>query len=156
MKIKYKLLNNYTGVLITRQPIIKERNYNNTLTVSFDKCPINATTIFEFENGKASFYRKLENGSCTIPLKDISGSVAVTVAILDGSSSTERWACDSLCVQKKDNVTVVSPGDMIVSDEVLKLKLELHSVRESIKLLNIAQESIFAQINKMIEGYDVT
>ena len=91
MEIQYRLLDNGAGVIITRQPtVIKDK-----LPVYFLDAPLNATAIFENEQG-TTYYRELIENGCSIDLSKIIGRVKVTVVTLDDSKACRRWACENL------------------------------------------------------------
>ena len=107
MKMEYKILDNGTAVVLTRQP---ELVYDE-LYVDFSGAPSGATAIFEC--GGDSLYRLLNGVTCSVPADKLNGVVKVTVALLEGSARPRRWACEELLAEKqKSGGTLISPNDM--------------------------------------------
>mgnify|MGYP000764053941 CR=1 FL=1 len=81
MKMEYQLLNNYTGVVLTREPEF----ICDELYITFTGAPANATAIFERADGESA-YRDLSEGLCGLDTDFLRGSIKVTVVVLNGLS----------------------------------------------------------------------
>lgn len=152
MELKYRLLDNSVGVIITRQPII----IKDKLSVSFLDAPPNATAIFENEHG-ATFYRELIDKNCSIDLSKIIGRVRVTVAILNDLKTCLRWACEDFVLSNLENGEVlVCPNDMDLPQKVTTLMIENAEIRRANMLLNEKLRELDAKFARIMEGYDLT
>lgn len=151
MNIEYKLLDNYTGLILTRLPEVTKE-----LVVTFAGAPEGSTAIFAQEDGQ-TFYRDIENGSCRISTGNLGGEVTVTVVLLDGSTHPLKWICDKLkVVRQKDGSVLVAPNDMILSEEVVRLRLENQELRENISKLTERANEFDEWRIRLMEGYDIT
>ncbi len=150
--LTYKLLDNNGGVILSRQPEVVEKE----LTVHFDGAPENATAVFETESGD-SYYRILMDGECSLPIERISGSVKVTVLILDDPTGKLRWYCEGLKADKlQSGETLITPDDMNLPDAVAALRLENQEIRKTCKDLEERFTSFEEQLERIMEGYSVT
>jgi hypothetical protein len=150
MDREYRVLNNGTAVLITRQPSLE----NGEICVTFTGAPSGATAIFEF-NGN-SIYRLLEDGMCTIPANKLKGPVVVTIALLDGSSRPEKWVCEELMADVWENGAVlVSPNDANLPQRVTELALENEELRVLLGKLAGEIQSLKDKLESLYEGYDL-
>lgn len=151
MKLKYKILDNGTAVILTRQPDI----VYDELQVDFLGAPIGATAIFE-SNG-VSMYRLLYDGTCSIPSNRLDGVITVTLALLDGSASPRRWICEEIMAKREKNGgTLISPNDMDLPARYVELKLENEEIRKEIKLFGARIEKLNGRLETLLEGYDLT
>lgn len=64
MNMEYKLLDDNTGIILTRNPEKVSKN----LFITFTGAPADATVIFENREGD-SLYRKLEDNMCAVPTR---------------------------------------------------------------------------------------
>ena len=71
MKMEYKILDNGTAVVLTRQP---ELVYDE-LYIGFSGAPSGATAIFEV--GGDSLYSLLHGETCSVPADKLNGVVKV-------------------------------------------------------------------------------
>lgn len=150
-KVRYKLLDNGTAVVLTRQP---EMLYDE-LHIAFSGAPSGATAIFE--SGDDSLYRQLDGVACSIPVGKLNGAVKVTVAVLDGSASPLKWTCEELLAEKQENGgTLISPNDMNLPQRFVELKLECESIRQSNATLEKRIEGLEDKLERLLEGYDLT
>lgn len=151
MKTKYKILDNGTAVVLTRQP---ELVYDD-LYVDFSGAPSGATAIFE--SGSDAMYRLLSDETCSVPVDKLNGVVKVTVALLDGSARPRKWACEELLAEKQKNGgTLISPNDMNLPQRFVELKLENETIRQSQKRLEGRVKELEDKLEKLLEGYDLT
>ena len=152
MNIKYKLLDNGTGVLLTRSPDVTDE-----LRVTFVGGEQEGMTAVFTTKDKRSYYRDLRNGECRIAVGDLAGEITVTVFFFGGNPYTQKWSCDGLkVVSQRNGSALVAPNDAILSEEVIRLRLENQELRNSImKLTERADEFDKWRIGLM-EGYDIT
>lgn len=150
MKMEYKILDNGTAVVLTRQP---ELVYDD-LYVDFSGAPSGATAIFE--SGGDSMYRLLHGETCSVPVDKLNGVVKVTVALLDGSARPRKWACEELLAEKKSGGTLISPNDMNLPQRFVEVKLECDGIRQSQERLEECVKELKDRIEKLLEGYDLT
>ena len=152
MTMQYKIFENGTGVILTRQPDLEQ----NDLFVEFVDAPLGATAIFETKNGD-SFYRVLEDGVCSFPVSRLSGEVKVTLAILDGKTPPHRWICEEFKVSNlKNGGTLIAPNDMNLPQRFVELKLENEVIRKANERLEKRLSDLENQFEKLLEGYDLT
>ena len=151
VNIKYKLLGNYTGLVLTRIPEV-----TNELTVIFEGAPKDATAIFSVKGG-GTFYRDLEDGTCCIPTKNLVGEITVTVVHFDGGTHPPKWNCDELMgALQRDGSVLISPNDTILSEEVIHLRLENQELRETLNKLMERMNEFDEWRVRLMEGYDIT
>ncbi len=149
----YKLLDNATGVILTRQPeMLRE---DEELCVQFNNNDPDATAIFQPKDGD-SLYRSLSDGLCCVPATKLCGAVSVTVANLNGKTPIKRWICEELNVEKKNGGYLISPNDMNLPQVVVSLRLE----NEELRCAQAKQEAEIQELREMlteiIEGYNLT
>lgn len=150
MKMVYKLLNNGSGVILTRQPEIAE----SALFVHFTGVPTNATAIFTLESGE-SYYRPLSDASCSLPVANLRGAIKVTVAVLD-KTPLRRWICEEFKADKLKEGTLIAPNDMNLPQTVVDLRLENEDLRLTCRKLEEMYKEISDKLEKIMEGYDFT
>lgn len=149
--MKYKILDNGTAVVLTRQPeLVYEELY-----IDFSDAPSGATAIFEV--GGSSLYRLLDGGACSVPADKLGGVVKVTVALLDGSARPRKWSCEELLAEKqKSGGVLVAPNDMNLPQRFIELKLENETIRRDQKRIEDRIKELECQLKKLLEGYDLT
>lgn len=147
-KFVYKLLDNKSGIIITRNP----KSINEKIKIRFEGAPDMAYAVFEFSHGHET-YKELYDGECTISFPHNSGTIKVAV-VLEGS--TERWICEQL---KYDVAPcgdiLVSPNDMNLPKVVTDLKIENEKQRNEIKRLNKRLDDLETRLKNIMEGYDL-
>lgn len=145
--LKFKVLDNNTGVIVTRQP----REVRNDIRIMFIDAPDNAVAVFKTKN--ADFYRELENGYCSLPTKNIVGVVKVLL-ILPNESTT--WICESLDVRVLSSGTMlIAPNEADISQKFADLKLENQALRSENKAIKKQIADILLKIENLYEGYDL-
>lgn len=151
MMTKYKILDNGTSVLITRQPKL----VYDELFIDFSDAPSGCTAIFE--SGGDYLYRLLEGNVCSIPVDKLEGAVKVTVVLFDGSASPRKWTCEELFAEKQENGGIlISPNDMNLPQRFVELKLENEDIRQTNKLIEKRLEELENKLERVLEGYDLT
>lgn len=148
--MQFKLLDNYTGVLLSRQP----EELGKELEISFTDAPHGATAVFTV--GPDSYYRELENGKCSIPVGRINGIVKVRVCVFDGSAEPACWVCESLEVRHTSSGTVFAlPNDTDMPLKIVELKTENQELRAENKRLWAEITELNRKIEHLYEGYDI-
>lgn len=152
MKMEYKLLDNGTGVILTRQPEIVD----DELYIGFAEAPADATAIFEVKGGD-SYYRALSDGLCKLPASKLSGEVTVTVALMNGETPLRRWACEEFkAVKQRNGGTLIAPNDMNLPLVVVGLRLEHQELSRKNAELEAKIGELEEMLAKIMEGYDFT
>lgn len=150
MKIEYKLLDNGTGVILTRHPEVAE-----SVSCTFLGAPSDATVILTTESGD-TFYRKCAE-EWSIPASSLKGVIKVTVAVLDGRSNPPKWICEEFVSSKlPGGYTFIAPNDMNLPQKFVELRLECQSLRESNERLETRVKELEDRLEKLLEGYDLT
>lgn len=149
--MEYKLLDNGTAVILTRQPKL----FYDYLYVDFSCAPSGATAIFE--NFGNSYYRELCDGKCSIPVKMLHGEIKVTVVILDGTTPAKKWVCEELKAETQaDGGILISPNDMNLPQTVVALKLENQEIRIENKALKDRLSGLEKRLDEIMGAYDFT
>ena len=154
MKIKYNILDNEKGVLLTRTPDL----CSATLTFEFNDVPAGATAIFEHSETGIRYFRKISNGGCELLLESFeSGKLSLTVIILDGSADPQRWLCEELFIRKLDDRTfLIYPNDGDISSKVALIMTETSNLRKDIEKLKKDYSDLSNRLERIMEGYDLT
>ncbi len=148
--MEYKLLNNCTGVIMTRTPEI----LNGALLVTFRGATDGMTAIFD--NGNTPpIYRSLINSACSIPLHALTGEVMVTIA--DTSKiPAERWTCEEINVRKLESGEfLICPNDVNLRDAIAVLKLENDDLRRGQAELLKNIDKLNMKLNDIMQGNDL-
>lgn len=154
MELKYKLLTNGSGVLVSRQP----GTVKKTIEFSFSDLGKVTTAIFEtVKNSETStYYRELSDGKCSLDISDISGTVKVVAAHLGGARTT-RYICEELQLTKLSSGEIlVAPNDMNLPGTVTQIRIELDEIRKGVSDILKKYEELEDSLEKIMEGYDVT
>lgn len=151
MKITYKVLNNQSAVLLTRQAQLAQGN----IPVVFQGASTKATAIFE--SGETVLYRPLDKDcTCSIPANKLHETVRVTLAILDEITPTAKWRCEELKVTRHKNGAVwITPNDMNLPQEVVEIRMELAFLREVCADLVLKNQQLEERLANIMEGYDL-
>lgn len=156
MNMEYKLLDDNTGIILTRNPEKVSKN----LFITFTGAPADATVIFENREGD-SLYRKLEDNMCAVPTRFLcpilEDAIKVTVCILDGVSK-DRWKCEEIKtgLLVSTNEVLVQPNDMNIPQQMIDLKLELQEMKTKQKEQQEEISELNNKLNRLLEGYDIT
>lgn len=149
--IEYKLLNNQTAVLITRQPVA----IYDELEITFIGAPKEATAIFDTADG--AYYRKLASEKCSLPVNKLSGDIRVAVAILDGTTPIKRWECEELkATALKDGSVLIMPNDLNLPKVVANLRIENDSIRSENANITKELNAIKKKLDDILNAYDFT
>lgn len=150
--MEYKLLNGNGGVILTRTPEL----IGDTLYISFTGAPDKATAIFERSDGESA-YRALSDGLCGIESDWLNGSTKVTVAVLDGSTQSQRWFCEGFCAKRltECGAVLIYPDDMDMQKKIAKLQEEVSDLTAAKNELSDKYSELETKLNKLLEGYDI-
>lgn len=149
--MEYRVLNNGTAVILTRQPQV----VSDELYVSFSHAPDGATAIFT--SGKDAFYRRLSGGCCSIPLQKMVGDVGVVVAQLDDVVHQPRWDCEGLIITRlQSGEYLVAPNDTNFPAEVVRLRLENEKLRDDLAVCRVRLSALEEKLQRIMDGYDIT
>ena len=152
MTIKYKLLDNGTGVLLTRSPDVTDQ-----LEVTVEGGEQEGMNVVFTTMDQRSYYRDLKNGKCRIAVGDLLGETTVSVIHFGGSPCMKKWSCDGLkIVRQKNGSVLVTPNDMILSEEIVRLRIENQELRDSIVRLTERVNEFDEWRVRLMEGYDIT
>lgn len=152
MKMEYKLLDNGTGIILTRQPEFSE----GELIIEFVNAPSDATAVFDTRDGN-SYYRPLSGGMCSLPIDRITDEVKVTVALMNGGMAPQRWLCEEFKISRQKNGgALIAPNDMNLPQAVTELRMENEELRAVCKHLEKRCDELRDMLEKVMEGYDFT
>lgn len=150
LNLTYRLLDNSTAVLLTRQPSITKE----ALKISILNAPDNSTAIIECP-GNAAYYLNINDGCCSVPVSSLNGIVKVVVAILDDSVPLKKWICDELKVDRlEDGSVLVCPNDLNLPQTIADLRLDNQALHEENEANKSKISALELRINKMIEAYN--
>ncbi len=150
--LKIRILDNYTGIITTRNP----REVHDEINISFSDAPADSTAIF-ITKDNVSFYRTLYNGACSLPLKDIKGIVKVRLKVFDSSASSDAWECEGFEVKHlSGGGIVVFPDDTDTARKIVELKLENQALRKENRKILDRIANLDKRLEHLYEGYDIT
>ncbi len=150
MDREYRVLDNGTAVLMTRQPALEEGD----VLITFTGAPDGATAVFE--SGKDAIYRLLKDGCCLVPSDKLCGAVRVTLAVLDGTARPRKWVCEELMADRwESGLVMISPNDANLPQRVTELKLENENIRQMGRELQERIVALEERLERLYEGYDL-
>ena len=146
--MRVKLLDNGTGVIITRQPFITHEDE----VIEFEGHPEKSVVIYE--RGVTQYYRKIRNGKAELPFAILDGVIKISVAVI--SASGVKWTCEEIIADVLENGGVlIAPNDMNLPQAVVDLKLENEALRkENAEIRRILKE-FEDKLQGILEGYDL-
>ena len=148
--MKFKLLDNFTGVISER----RVEKLREELEFVFENPPNNAIAVLE--NMGNLFYRDLVDGKCTIPSRTLEGIIQVRVSLLDGSTLPFSWKCESVeIIRMSPDTVIVAPNDTDMPEKIVELKIENQSLRAENNRLWAEIAGINKKIERLYEGYDI-
>ena len=148
--MKIKLLNNGTGVIITRQPF----KTKTVIPIEFEGAPENALVIFNFADGKFA-NRRVKGGQVSLPINNLDGVIKVTVALTN--LSTPKWKCEELLITNKEHsgFVTVMPNHLNLADAFVRLSCENHDIREENAAIKQQLADMIKKFEGILEGYDL-
>lgn len=154
--MQINLLSNNKGVITTRQAEIVGGEWK----VTFDNAPDNASAIFK--NSKNNeLYRLLADGSCIVPLSFLKcGEISITITTpkTDKKKDKEQiWHCEGVTVQQigDSKNLLISPCDMDIPSRIAQIETTLDGFVRSVASLEKHNAQLQAELEKLIEGYDI-
>lgn len=150
MSMKYSLLRNGVGVILTRHLHVAD----NSIRFSFENAPLNATVIFDRDDG-TSLYRRLDNGECDISVRYLRGGVfRVTVAVLDSGNSS-KWKCEEIrATMLPSGEICISPNDMDLPQRVVDLYVENEKLHREVEDLTGKIKALEDRLQALYDGHD--
>lgn len=149
--MRYKLLNNNIGIIISRKP----ETFLDNVIIEFVEAPESATAILTNQYGEKS-YLKLQEGKCTFARKYFQGSIKVALAVLNGSVHAPKWTCEGFYIEPLDNgMALVYPDDADIQGEIGKLQEAVSTIETAIGELTLKINELEKRLDKMLEGYDI-
>lgn len=148
--MEYKLLDNMTGVVLTRSPEVVA----GEMTMVFKGAPACATVILECDG--QPYYRPLIDGVCHTRVAQFSGSVKVTVVEENNSARPARWRCEPIKVTPMTgNRVFVSPDDGNMPEEVVRLRQENEQIRMTLAAFGKRLAELSEELENIREGYNI-
>ncbi|MBR2474729.1 MAG: hypothetical protein IKB51_06880 [Clostridia bacterium] len=148
--MKIKLLDNGTGVIITRQPF----KTKTVIPIEFEGAPENALVIFNFADGKYD-NRRVKESQVSLPIDNLDGVVKLTVALTNHSIT--KWKCEELLITNKDNsgFATVLPNHLDLEAAFVRLVCENHEIREENAAIRQQLADMTKKFEGILEGYDI-
>lgn len=145
----YKLLDNNTAILTTRQPKIAHKELN----FEFLCAPEDATAVIDISGNL--IYRNLKKGKITIPSSKLRGNIKMTIAILNGTVTPKSWTCDAL---KADLLQVqivrINKYASILQQTIVDLRLENEDFRKENREINKKLASLEKKLDNLMNGHN--
>lgn len=148
--MNYICLKNRKGVILPRRFDV----FDTEICFRFQNAPAGAVAVFD--NGERTYYRDLnDDGTCGIP--PVEGVLNVSVAVLDGTLAGERWACEKVrCEKLSSGEIFVAPDDTELPGKVAEMCLENDALRARLENAETAISRLQEQLERLMEGYDIT
>ena len=151
MKMEYKLIENVKkGFILTREP----EQVDDELIITFTGAPNGATAIFENESGN-SLYRQLKDETCSIPKDFMKGSVAVTIAVLNGQSNAPKYKCESIFSKVVGGVLVVCPNGVDIPQEIISVYACMQDLNKHQNTLERSISELNEKLARLLDGWDI-
>lgn len=149
--MRYKLLNNNIGIIISRKP----ETFLDNIIIEFVEAPESATAILTNNYGERS-YLKLQEGKCAFATKYFQGPIKVTLAVFNGSVHAPKWTCEGFYIEPLDNgMVLVYPDDADIQGKIGKLQEAVSTIETAIGELTLKINELEKRLDKMLEGYDI-
>lgn len=155
--MKYRLLDNDTGVILTRSAEITPPPVcvGDGCFISFEGAPDGAVAVFTWKG--YTFYRDLASGKCAFPQAIDGGDVDVTVALIATDGNTRRWECEGLIARRTaDGSIIIAPNDANLPGEIARLRIENDQLRDEQARLNERLLELDKKLTRIMEGYNIT
>ena len=148
--MRYKLLNNGAGVIVSRCAEV----IRSDIEIAFEGVPDGATAVFTVAG--MSYYREINNGTCRLEFNLIGGEIGLIVAVMDGKVGSPRFTCEGILANKlADGSVLVVPSDGDLPGVVSRLCIENHNLREKNDELEKRIGELEKNFTKLFEGYDI-
>lgn len=146
--MRIRLLDNGTGVILSRQPFITHEDE----IIELENAPLNSVVIYE-KNG-LQFYREIKNGRAVLPFSILDGIIKISVSII--ISAANKWICEEIRADHLDNGGVlVAPNDLNLPQVVVDLKLENEALRKENVEIRARINALDNKLNGILEGYNI-
>lgn len=155
--MKYRLLDNNTGVILTRSAEIATPPVcvGDGCFIAFEGAPDGSVAVFTWKG--YTFYRDLVSGKCAFPQAIDGGDVDVTVALIATDGNTRRWECEGLIARRtSDGSIILAPNDANLPGEIARLRIENEAIRKENKQVRDKLDALESKLDKIMEGYNVT
>lgn len=155
--MKYRLLDNDTGVILTRSAEIATPPVcvGDGCFIVFEGAPDGSVAVFTWKG--YTFYRDLASGKCAFPQAIDGGDVDVTVALIATDGNTRRWECEGLIVRRTaDGNIIIAPNDANLPGEIARLRIENDQLRDEQARLNERLLELDKKLTRIMEGYNIT
>ena len=150
MEMKYRLLDNQTGVIVGRNPVLLQ----GKLTLSFPE--VTEKLMVALENQGEFYYRELQNARCELNVGKLRGVVKVT--LFDNMApiaKRRKWVCEELYIDHTENGVWVYP-DANLPQAVMDLRLENEQIRHELAAFRLSFKALEERFDRLVEGYDIT
>ena len=148
--MEYNLLSDNNAVITSRVPEV----VSGDLDFIFKGAPEGTTAIFERDDGE-TIYRTLSENKCDVKCSWFNGITKVTVVVLNGSMTSQRWFCESFMALKQDDGVLVYPYDMDMQGKVARLQEDVAALKSANKTLSNKYTELDNKLTKLLEGYDI-
>ncbi|MBR2312217.1 MAG: hypothetical protein IKA46_02895 [Clostridia bacterium] len=149
--MKYRLLDNQTGVIVGRNPVLLQ----DKLSLSFPE--VTGKLMVALENQGEFYYRELQNAHCELNAGKLRGVVKVT--LFDNMAPVakrRKWVCEELYIDRTENGVWVYPNDANLPQAVIDLRLENEQIRHELTALRSSFKALEERFERLMEGYDIT
>lgn len=155
--MKYRLLDNNTGVILTRSAEIATPPVcvGDGCFIVFEGAPDGSVAVFTWKG--YTFYRDLVGGKCAFPKAIDGGDVDVTVALISADGKTRRWECEGMIARRTaDGNIIIAPNDANLPGEIARLRIENEQLRDEQARLNERLLELDKKLTRIMEGYNIT
>lgn len=147
--MKYVLFDTMKGAVCDRSPVVAK----DVFEVEINNAPAGAVAVFQ--NGDASYYEKIVNGSCSVPAPALVGLVSVSVKLI--TNTVKEWTCEGLQGTLLENGQVlITPNDNDLPREFVNLMQENQAIRDELASIKKIILAFQTRINEMMEGWAIT
>lgn len=147
----YRIFSNGRGVITSRSPsVIKDK-----LELEFCGAPEGATAVVTVKPGER-YYRKLKEGKCEVPAKELGKSVEVALAVMDGAVPIARWKCESIkAFAGEGGSFILCPDDAEVYEAMILTMCDLDDVRRENALFKERLSKLEESFEDLKSGYNI-
>ena len=138
--LRYKVLQNGTGVLLTRTP----RGLGASVRFRIDGAHERDRLVLTRADDR-TIYRVLDGGECTVPAALLYGTVRVTL-LREGGAVVEL---EPIFCEDVDGVRLLMPADMDLPGRVVQLELQAEKL-STLQTQVQAQEAAIAELRRVL------